>query len=356
MPDLRRNLARGAPKPDNSRVSPVARLAATQFGVVSLGQLQALGLTRGDVRGWIKHSQLHPIHRDVFAVGHTRIVSHAHLIAALLTCGPASFLSHRTAAAVWGLREVTVGRIEVTIVGTGAKRRQGLVIHRTEKDPDQRDLATRNGLRVSSVPRVLIELARHERAAELDRLITEAVRKRILDLAAVEVALIRHARRPGVANLKRAINDYRPRRDRKSQLERDFDRLIAGTDIPPPQRNVIIGGWEIDCYWSEARLAVELDGRPYHIAVRDIERDKLKDAKLLRLQINTMRITDMRFTLDPQGVLDDLRSLTRAYLSSADVLPSNSRATISSWICCVPSNRSRIFASRAHFSSSSPSL
>ena len=28
---------------------------------------------------------------------------------------------------------------------------------------------------------------------------------------------------------------------------------------------------------------------------------------------------------------------------------------ISSWICCVPSNRSRIFASRAHFSSSSPS-
>jgi very-short-patch-repair endonuclease len=312
MRDSRRNLARGAPKTDNSGDLTVARLAAKQFGVVSIEQLRTLGLTRGDVRGWIKRAQLHPLHKDVFAVGHTRIVSHAHLIAALLTCGPASFLSHRTAAAVWGLREVAVRRIEVTIVGTGAKRRQGLVIHRTENDPDTADLATRTGLRVSSVPRMLVELAQYEKPAELDRLITEAVRKRILDLAAVEAALIRHARRPGVAHLKRALRDYRPRRDRKSQLERDFDRLITGTDIPPPQRNVIIGGWEIDCFWPEARLAVELDGRPYHVAVRDIERDKLKDAKLLRLQIRTMRITDMRFTLDPTGILDDLRSLTRS--------------------------------------------
>src|SRR3954447_10383060 len=43
----------------------------------------------------------------------------------------------------------------------------------------------------------------------------------------------------------------------------------------------------------------------------------------------------------------------RAYLSSAEVFSSNCRATINSWICWVPSKMSRIFASRAHFSSSS---
>jgi hypothetical protein len=43
------------------------------------------------------------------------------------------------------------------------------------------------------------------------------------------------------------------------------------------------------------------------------------------------------------------------YFNSADVLPSISRETISSWICWVPSKMSRIFTSRAHFSSSSPS-
>src|SRR6476646_8703439 len=40
-----------------------------------------------------------------------------------------------------------------------------------------------------------------------------------------------------------------------------------------------------------------------------------------------------------------------SYLSSAEVLFSSRRATISCWICCVPSKMSRIFESRAHFSS-----
>jgi very-short-patch-repair endonuclease len=293
-----------------SRDLAVARLASQQFGVISLDQLLAIGFSLWEIRARVRRGMLHRVHRDVFAVGHARIVPHARLVAALLTCGPGSFLSHRTAAAVWGLRELTTRSIEITVPGSRALRRDGLVVHRSGFEPDPGDLATRNGLRVSSVPRMLVEQAQRESLAELDRLITEAVRKRVLDLAATEAALERHARRPGVASLKHALRDYRPRRDRKSDLERAFDRLLAGTDIPPPQRNVIIEGWEIDCYWPEARLAVELDGRPYHTAVRDSERDKLKDAKLLRNGIRTMRVTDLRFTVDADGILADLRSLT----------------------------------------------
>lgn len=49
------------------------------------------------------------------------------------------------------------------------------------------------------------------------------------------------------------------------------------------------------------------------------------------------------------------RSVPRAagrYLSSAEDRPSRRRATTSCWICWVPSKMSRIFESRAHFSSS----
>ncbi len=45
-----------------------------------------------------------------------------------------------------------------------------------------------------------------------------------------------------------------------------------------------------------------------------------------------------------------------SYFSSALVSPSTRRAMISCWICWVPSKMSRIFESRAHFSSSSASL
>jgi hypothetical protein len=43
------------------------------------------------------------------------------------------------------------------------------------------------------------------------------------------------------------------------------------------------------------------------------------------------------------------------YFRSAEVFPRSWRAMIRSWICWVPSKMSRILASRAHFSSSSPS-
>ncbi len=167
---------------------------------------------------------------------------------------------------------------------------------------------TRDGLRVSSVPRLLIELAPRESPRELDRLITLAIRKRILDLDKMQAALGRQRRRPGLAKLKAALAAYLPRPDRKSGLERAFDELLAKhPEIPPPQRNIYIDGWEIDCYWPEQRLALELDGRPYHVVVRDLERDRLKDAKLLTVGIRVLRITDSRFELDPLGALEDLR-------------------------------------------------
>ncbi len=159
---------------------------------------------------------------------------------------------------------------------------------------------------------MLIELAPTESARELDRLITAAVRKGILDLGNMRLALDRQGRRPGLPKLTRSLKDYLPKPDRKSELERSFDQLLGRhPEIPQPQRNVHIDGWEVDCYWPEHRLAVELDGRPYHVAIKDLERDRRKDAKLLGIGIRVMRITDGRFEHDPLGALNDLLAALR---------------------------------------------
>ena len=90
-------------------------------------------------------------------------------------------------------------------------------------------------------------------------------------------------------------------------LEVAFDRLLAQhSDLPVPRRNIYIDVWEIDRFWPEHNLAVELDGRPYHIAVADMERDRRKDAALQRLGLIPLRFTDVRVEHDPRGVLGDL--------------------------------------------------
>ncbi|MEA2211353.1 MAG: hypothetical protein QOF83_1301 [Solirubrobacteraceae bacterium] len=278
--------------------------------MISDEQLLALGWTRKEVQGQVRRGTLHLEYRGVYSVGHRRVVTHARLLAALLSCGDSSFLSHRTAAAVWGLRAVNTRRIEVTVPGRRLGPRAGIVIHQSSQ-PDPTDLTKHNGLRVSSVSRMLVELSKTERQAELKRLITESIRKHALDFTGLEQTLVRHERRPGLAKLRQALRDYQPRAHRKSNLERAFDELIAGTDIPPPQRNIYINGWEIDCYWPEFGLAVELDGRNYHSSLQDMERDRRKDADLLRLQIGSLRITDLRFELEPERIRAEVRELTR---------------------------------------------
>ena len=292
---------RGSGKP---RPRLVGEVAGGQYGVVSLAQLRAAGLSEREVAGWVERGHLLAVHRGVFLLGHRNVLSKAYLVAALLAAGPEAFLSHRTAAAVWGLREVAVSRIDVTVPGRKRRSRGSLRVHRTTVVPD---VEIRNDLRVSSFPQMLIELAPQETSHELERLITWGIRKSLLNLDEMRTALGRAGRRPGSAKLTKALGAYLPTHDRKSELERDFDEFLAGhPEIPPPQRNIHIDGWEIDCYWPQHRLAVELDGRPYHIAIKDIEKDKYKDAKLLIIGIRTMRITDTRFNHDPAGVYEDL--------------------------------------------------
>ncbi len=292
----------------------LARLAKRQLGVVSAAQLYALGFTYEQIKSLIRRGWLHRIYHNVYAVGHRHLVDRAYLVAAWLSVGPDSFLSHRTAAALWGLRAINVHAIEVTVPGAGGRRRSDLRLHRTRRKPHPDDIRTRGLVRVSSVPRLLVELAPRESPAEVERLVTVAVQKRLLrldardGLARLESALARHDRWPGMSRLTAALAGYRRTEDHKSNLELAFDRLLdRHPEIPDPERNIQIDCWEIDRFWPARNLAVELDGRPYHVAVRDMEKDRVKDAALQRLGFIPLRFTDFRFEHDPPGILRDLR-------------------------------------------------
>ena len=67
-----------------------------------------------------------------------------------------------------------------------------------------------------------------------------------------------------------------------------------------------IGGWEIDCYWPEFSLAVELDGRDYHSSVQRMETDRHQGRRAAQAGDPALRITDLRFELEPERVFADL--------------------------------------------------
>jgi hypothetical protein len=285
----------------------MARVCRRQDGAIGFDQLTELGFTEREVARLVAGGAFTRRHRGVYLDGRAPLGQRAHLFAALLAAGPTAFLSHRTAAAVHGLRAVNVRGIELTVVANRTPKRDGLRIHRTtDLHPDE--VRTIDRLRLSSVSRMLIELAAREPRAELDRLIAEAARRRMLDLKRVADAIARHPRHPGLPKLTAALAAYQPAPPDKSRLERACaDRLATRPEIPPPERNIKLAGrWEIDFLWRAQSLAVELDGRPYHLLPADQERDRVKDVWLQRHAIHVMRVTEFRFQHDLPGILGDL--------------------------------------------------
>jgi Transcriptional regulator, AbiEi antitoxin len=91
----------------------IAELAARQHGVVARAQLLGLGIGAAAIDHRLAHGRLHPIHRGVFAVGHPVRSRDATWIAAVLAAGSDAVLSHRSAAAVWAIRDSGARAIDV---------------------------------------------------------------------------------------------------------------------------------------------------------------------------------------------------------------------------------------------------
>jgi hypothetical protein len=125
--------------------------------------------------------------------------------------------------------------------------------------------------------------------------IDRAERLRIFDLAAVVDVLDRANGRRGARALRRAVAAYEPSTQR-SELERRFRKLLkTAPDIPRPSFNALVDGeigtHEVDAYWPEDKLAVQLDGFEFHRTRRDRERDAASDADLELAGHRVMRLT-----------------------------------------------------------------
>ena len=76
---------------------------------------------------------------------------------AWLKCGPKSAISHESALALYDLSDVLPAEVHVTIPRTASRRRKGIRLHTNQLRPS--DVAKREGLPVTSVPRTIADVA-----------------------------------------------------------------------------------------------------------------------------------------------------------------------------------------------------
>ncbi len=70
-----------------------------------------------------------------------------------------------------------------------------------------------------------------------------------------------------------------------------FHEFLAETGIPAPQANATRGGYELDCFWPEAGVNVEVDGAAAHKTTRAFYADRRRDRAVQREGVTVIRVT-----------------------------------------------------------------
>ena len=279
----------------------IARIQRAQNGAIAGDQLRAAGMTHDAIRARIRRGRLVRIFRDVYAAGDPRLMPLVRPAAALLAVGSSAVLSHRSAAAVWGLAELDPSMVDVTVPIRRPRAREGVRLHRvTRLDPA--DATTRSNLRVTSLARTALDFASQASSSERHHAFAEARAKHRLTDPALHKALDRlPTNHPGAA-IVRAMLATGDTYDR-SKAERIMRKLCRQAQLPQPLVNRPLHGFLVDFLWPNENLILEVDGHGTHGTRQAFENDRRRDQVHAANGYVVIRVTWEQLQNEPLAVI-----------------------------------------------------
>jgi very-short-patch-repair endonuclease len=282
--------------------------------VVSRQQLAQAGVGKNAISARLHTGRLHRIHPGVYAVGHRLIPREGWLMGAVLASDPDALLSHRSAAALWGLRGHSEGAIHVTVPrkSTSSKR---IRRHFSYVPPDER--TEKEGIPVTSVHRTIFDLSATASVDEVIAMIKEAEYRNLWDRLSLWDLLECYPGKRGSRNLRSSLKRIteEPTGRKRSRLEERFAPFLRRYHLPLPRFNDWIAldpkRYRADCHWPQYRLIVELDGWEGHSTRSAFQDDRARDRALKVAGYSVIHLTWAQLGCEPEAIAADLRALLK---------------------------------------------
>lgn len=289
----------------------VSRHAERQGGAISHEQLRKYGLSPQLIHRLYRKGWLRRQHTGVYRIG--RLSRLGILFAAHLAMGTASVISHRSAGHWHGyLRGRWPADVDVTCAGFRRPRR-GIKPHEAKLAPE--DIVVRNGLRLTSPSRTLLDLAAIVSLKILEAAVDEARIKGDLRLRLIEECIARCPGHHGIGKLRAAVARHDPGKGRtRSELERRARKFLRDRDYPPYdwQMNIVMDDGEVFCMdavWGGQQVILELDGRSVHDNDPTYHADRRKNRRLGAVGWEVVRATWEDFDFYEDELDQDLRAV-----------------------------------------------
>jgi hypothetical protein len=304
-------------KTHSARSAAAWRLARVQHGVLTRSDLLGLGFSSKSVKHRVATGRLHPMANGVYAVGRPELTPRGRWMAAVLGCGDGAALSHRSAAALWGIGYEEGKRIDVSIRRSSRLERPGIVVYQRASLP-ARSVVLRFGIPVTHPVQTLIDLATELKILRLERAVNEADKLGLVDPETLRTALDGYVGMPGVKAL-RVMLDRHTFRLSDSDLEIFFRPLALAAGLPLPLTKHRVLGYEVDFWFPDHGLVVETDGLRYHRTPAQQTRMVKRDQKHTAAGLRVLRFTHWQIAHaadEVTGVLRQVRAIPVAATAS----------------------------------------
>ncbi len=265
--------------PRQQRISDRAAAALDKWlrdnhQIVSAPALAAMGVSRHFARAQVAARRWQQVHRGVWCAYTGPLSFLSKCAAALAALGEDAVLDADTAARLLGFRRsATAETIRVVLPhGSKGRRLAGVVIRQSRTLTD-RSWVVRKHLRVVRIERAVLAMA-IRRPAEVTAVVTEAIQQGLTTAMRLRGTALGLGVVKGRHRLLLAIDDAGGAR---SALEARFIALMRKARLPRPTQNfgLVIDGrrlW-LDVCFPDLRIAIEIDGKAYHVFAEDWEDD-----------------------------------------------------------------------------------
>jgi very-short-patch-repair endonuclease len=301
------------------------QLVERQHGVISRRQAAEHRLTRSGLAHRVRRGRWRRSLPGVYVVGPRRDPLLAAASAALQWGGPAAVLSHHTAARLHGLplpgtRRPVPPAVHVMVArGRVSRRRAGLVCHRPRRLPGPDDVVRVGGLRVTTRARTVADLLTVTGRARRTGYVAQCLVQRFVTREQLEAAVRRRPAALGERRLRRCLAELGEGAQSGSEVDGARRLRAAGLVVVVQRRFDLpgLGSAHVDLALEDSRVAIEIDGRPFHESLEAQDRDRRRD-ELLRAQgWEVVRVAAELVRRDPRGFVDRVRTVHLARLAAA---------------------------------------
>jgi very-short-patch-repair endonuclease len=147
-----------------------------------------------------------------------------------------------------------------------------------------------DGIPVTTIARTLLDLSSMS-ARDLERALGAGERMQPDLRDQLATLLARYPKRRGTGTLRMLLADPSSGTFTRSEAEDRLLEPVRAADLPRPDFNAMLFGYEVDCLWREAGLVVEVDGFAFHSSQRAFVRDRRRDGVFIAAGMQLLRLT-----------------------------------------------------------------